>query len=228
MNAQGLLDQLLQSGRELAEKGQGLAEQKLGIPAEGPARDAALSGLGKGAAMAGTLALLLGTRAGRAVGGAAVKLGSLAAIGGLAYKTYQDWQGKQGPAAPGSAAPTGQLAGPQAEKRSHALLKAMIAAAKADGHIDEAESGKIDKELEKLGLDPATLHFVKGEIAKPLDVQDVASAADSPATAAEMYLTSLLAIDVDSEQEKHYLSELATALKLDPALVAELENRAKA
>jgi uncharacterized membrane protein YebE (DUF533 family) len=228
MNAQGLLDQLLRSGRELTEKGQNLAEQKLGIPKEGPDRDAALSNLGKGAAMAGTLAVLLGTRAGRAVGGAAVKLGSLAAIGGLAYKTYQDWQGKQGQAAAEPAAPAGQLAGQQAEQRSRVLLKAMIAAAKADGHIDEAESGKIDKHLEQLGLDRDTLHFVKAELAKPLDVKDVAAAADSPETAAEMYLTSLLAIDIDSEQEKHYLSELAAALKLAPALVTALENRAKA
>ena len=46
---------------------------------------------------AGALAaVLLGTGTGRAVTGSALKLGGLAAIGGLAYKAYQNYQaGKQ-------------------------------------------------------------------------------------------------------------------------------------
>lgn len=197
MNAQELLDQLLKTGREMAEKGQSLAEQKLGIPTEGPDREAMLSGLGKGAAAAGTLALLLGTRAGRAVTSAALKLGSLAAVGGVAYKTYQDWQTKQGQGLEANAEPDSLPSSTQTQQRSHALLKAMIAAAKADGHIDEGESSKIDKHLEQLGLDPDTLHFVKAELTKPLDASDVAAGADSPQAASEIYLTSLLAINVD-------------------------------
>ena len=228
MDVRALFDQLLQSGRELASKGQSLAEQKLDIPKEGPQRDAALSSMGKGAAIAGVAAVLLGTSAGRGLTGVALKLGSLAAVGGLAYKTFQDWQAKKGetPVDPGPAV-TG-LSGPQLDQRGFALLRAMLAAAKADGHIDENEQAKIDAYLQKLKLDPDALHFVKNELAKPLNVKEVAAGADSPAAAAEIYLTSLLTIDVDSEQERAYLDELARELKLPPELVSELLEQAKA
>lgn len=229
MDVRALFDQLLQSGRELASKGQSLAEQKLNIPREGAQRDAALSSMGKGAAIAGAAAVLLGTNAGRGVSGLALKLGSLAAVGGLAYKAFQDWQAKKegAPVAdPGPAANT--LSGPQLEQRSLALLRAMLAAAKADGHIDEQEQGRIDAYLQKLNLDPEALHFVKNELAKPLNVKEIAAGADSPAAAAEIYLTSLLTINIDNDQEHAYLDELARELKLPPELVSELLDQAKA
>ena len=97
MDVRALFDQLLQSGRELASKGQSLAEQKLNIPSGGPEREAALASMGKGATIAGVAALLLGTSAGRGLTGVAVKLGSLAAVGGLAYKAYRDWQAAMAP-----------------------------------------------------------------------------------------------------------------------------------
>lgn len=229
MDISALFNQLLQSGRELASKGQKLAEQKLDIPSEGAQREAALSSMGKGAAIAGVAALLLGTSAGRGLTGVALKVGSLGAIGGLAYKAFKDWQAKTeaAPVAdPGPAADA--LSGPQLEKRSFALLRAMLAAAKADGHIDENEQGKIDAYLQKLNLDPEALHFVKNELAKPLSAKEVAAGADSPAAAAEIYLTSLLTINIDTDQERAYLDELAKELKLPPELVSELLDQAKA
>lgn len=229
MDVSALFNQLLQSGRELASKGQKLVEQKLDIPSEGAQREAALSSMGKGAAITGVAALLLGTSAGRGLTGVALKLGSLGAIGGLAYKAFKDWQAKTevAPVAdPGPAADA--LSGPQLEKRSFALLRAMLAAAKADGRIDENEQGKIDAYLQKLNLDPEALHFVKNELAKPLSAKEVAAGADSPAAAAEIYLTSLLAINVDTDQECAYLDELAKELKLPPELVSELLDQAKA
>lgn len=228
MDVQALFDQLLQSGRELASQGRSLAEKKLNIPSEGPQREAALAGMGKGAAIAGVAALLLGTSAGRGLTGVALKLGSLAAVGGLAYKAFQDWQAKKGgaPADPGPAVDT--LSGSQLDRRSLVLLKAMLAAAKADGHIDENEQAKIDAYLQKLNLDPEALHLVKNELAKPLDAREIAAGADSPAAAAEIYLTSLLAINIDNDQERAYLDDLARELRLAPELVSELLHQAKA
>ncbi len=228
MDVRALFDQLLQSGQELVSKGQNLAEQKLNIPREGAQRDAALSSMGKGAAIAGAAAVLLGTSAGRGVSGLALKLGSLAAVGGLVYKTFQDWQAKQAgaPVDPGPSVTA--LSGPQLDKRSMALLRAMLAAAKVDGHIDEDEQAKIDVYLQKLDLDPEALHFVKSELAKPLSVKAVAAGADSPAAAAEIYLTSLLAINIDSDAERAYLEDLAQELKLPPEIVSELLEQARA
>lgn len=228
MDVRALFDQLLQSGRELASQGQSLVEQNLNIPSEGPQRKAALSNMGTGAAIAGVAALLLGTSTGRGLTGAAVKLGGLAAVSGLAYKAFQDWQAKKGeaPVDPGPVAHT--LNGPQLNQRSLVLLKAMLAAAKADGHIDENEQAKIDAYLQKLALNPEAYNFIKNELAKPLSAKEIAAGADSPAAAAEIYLTSLLAINMDNDKERQYLEELAKELKLSPELVSELLDQANA
>lgn len=228
METRTLLDQLLQSGRDLARRGQDIAEQKLGVPESGSERDASLSGMGKGAAVAGVLGLLLGTGAGRRLGATALKLGGVAAVGGLAYKAYQNWQRTQPDAAsadPGT--PISELSGPDAQERSLVLLKAMIGAAKADGHIDKEEQAKLDVEIGKLGFDPDTLHFVKDEIARPLNIEEIAATADSPETAAEIYLASLAVIDVDNYMERGYLDELAKRLYLAPGLVQELEAQVR-
>jgi uncharacterized membrane protein YebE (DUF533 family) len=226
VDAKNLLDQLLAAGKELAQQGRDYAEQKLDLPPQGPEREAALSGMGKGALAAGALAVLLGTRAGRQVTGGALKLGSLAAIGGIAYKAFQQWQAGRG--AVGAGTPADQLTGPEANARSLLLLKAMIGAAKADGHIDDGERGKIEAQLVRLGGDAELSQFVQAELQKPVSAQDVAAGVDSPAAAAEVYLTSLLAIDADKATERAYLDELAKALNLAPELASELEKQAAA
>ena len=62
MDTKGFIESILNAGSELAKQGQAIAQNKLDIPAEGTEREATLSGMGKGAAIAGVLALLLGTK----------------------------------------------------------------------------------------------------------------------------------------------------------------------
>jgi uncharacterized membrane protein YebE (DUF533 family) len=119
------------------------------------------------------------------------------------------------------------LTGTQAEHRNLTLLKAMIAAAKADGHIDAKEGAKIEGLVSKLELDAATAKLIKTELAKSLDPKDIAAAADSPAAAAEIYLTSLLVIDVDNKKERAYLDQLAEHLKIPKDLALQMEAQAK-
>src|ERR1044072_6007374 len=60
-----------------------------------------MKGAGGGALAGGLAAILLGTKTGRNIGGEALKLGGMAAVGALAYKAYQDWQaGKETTAEP--------------------------------------------------------------------------------------------------------------------------------
>ena len=224
MDIQAFTDSLLKSAEELAKKGQTLAEQKLQIPESGPEREKLLESLGQGAAVGGVLAALLGTRIGRKLTGTSLKLGSLAALGTVAYQAYQNWQGKSG--SPGT--PVNELTGPAAATRSLALLKATIAAAKADGHIDEAERSRIEAQLGKLSLDRDGMEFLKAELAKPLSAKEVAASADSPAAAAEIYLISLAVIDKKNEQEHAYLQSLASELKLSEDLVKSLESSVSA
>ncbi len=229
MNTQQILDALLSSGKELVEKGMTLTEAKLNIPDDPDKREAMMAGAGKGALVAGALAVLLGTRSGRKLTGTTLKLGSLAAIGSVAYKAFTNWQNQQQdyPAITADKS-ADQLTAEAGEKRSKAILKAMIAAAKADGHIDNQEKNIISQHAEKLGLDSSVANFIKNELTAPLDPSDVAAEADSPEVAAELYLVSRMTLNLDNEQERQYLEKLAQALELAPDLVTELVNQAEA
>jgi uncharacterized membrane protein YebE (DUF533 family) len=220
-----LLDQLLKSGTDMARK--------------------AASGQGNfatGAITGGALGLLLGTRRGRSVGGKVLKYGSLAALGALAYKAYNDWQAQQQasqsaagagsmPAQPARPAPA-QLPAPQAEAESRAVLRAMIAAAKADGHFDDREREQVEAELGRqlgeLQSDAETRSWFEAELRRPVEPAEVAAAATSPEMAAELYLASLLVVDETTTMERAYLDELARRLNLAPALKADLESKAAA
>lgn len=228
MALKDMLDQMLAAGRDLAAQGQGYAERTLNVPAQGPERDAALSNLGKGALAGGALALLLGTGAGRKLAGTAAAIGGIGALGKVAYDAFQSWQANQAQAAAEPGTPVGTLTGDAAEQRSRALFRAMIAAAKADGHIDDAERAAIRNASIQIGIDDDTRLMLEAELARPLDVAEIAAGADSPAAAAEIYLASLFVIDLDQPAERAYLDQLAAALELQPGLARQLEAKAQA
>ena len=221
MDMKSLLDQLLQAGKEMAQKGQTTAEQQLNIPTQGKERDETLAGLKTGAAAAGVLALLLGTQAGRRVTGTAVKVGSLAALGGLAYQMYQQWGAGNTANAPTSGtAEAAQLPAPTAPKAStELLLKAMIAAAKADGHVDSSELEKIRQHLTTLLGDNNVNDMILEELVRPLDAKAIAALTNGDiAIATEVYLVSAAVIDVANEAEQVYLEDLRQALQLPEAV----------
>ncbi|WP_439527158.1 tellurite resistance TerB family protein [Pannonibacter sp.] len=107
------------------------------------------------------------------------------------------------------------------------LLTAMIAAAKADGHIDADEQRRIFGKMDEAGLDNEAKAFLMDELRAPLDLDKIVASATTPETAAEIYAASRLAIDPDHRAEHAYLQMLAARLDLDPALVAEIENAVK-
>lgn len=223
MDAKSIMEQILQSGKELAEKGKNLAVDKMGVPEEGAEREAMVSGLGKGAAVGGVLALLLGTKWGRRISGKALKYGTLAALGTVAFKTYQNYMDSQGEPIADAGQSVGELDGDAAEKRSVVLLKAMIAAAKADGHIDAEEQKAIKSQMENLDLTENAISMIHTELEKGLDAAKLADEVDSPSAAAEVYLASRMILDVNNIQERAYLDNLASELNLSAELVEKLE-----
>jgi len=187
--------------------------------------------LGAGAALGGLGALVLGTRTGRSLAGSAARLGALALIGGLAYKAYQNYsQGK--PVLGGSqslaAAPAGSGFEPQAISNDAAVnyIRAMIAAAAADGRIDESEQRKILGSLAQAGLDDAAHSFLRRELESPASIEALAGAVQSPAEAVQLFTAARLAVDANSAEEAEFLSELARRLGLDPGLVAHIDAEA--
>lgn len=228
-NANQLLNTLLSAGQDLAQQGQSMVNQQL--PQDQGERSAMMNGMGKGALAAGALALLLGTKTGRSVGGGALKVGSLAALGGLAYTAYQKWQaGNETPTSQTTAhrapQPLEDLSENDINHRSVKILQAIIAAAKADGHIDTNERATINQFVEKLGNSSELSAFIDSELNKPLNPEDIATDVDAPGLASEIYLMSRLIIDDSNFMEEAYLNELANALSLDANLVAQLDAQA--
>ena len=93
MDSKQFIEELLAAGKKVAEKGQSIAEENLNLPTDPVERKAAVDGLKKGALVTGVLALLFGTKSGRALTGTAIKLGGVAALGTVAYKAYKNWKG---------------------------------------------------------------------------------------------------------------------------------------
>lgn len=229
MDAKAILDSLLEKSQEATRKGVALAEDKLDIPESGEQRDAMLDGLGKGAMAAGAVALLLGTRAGRKLTGTALKVGGLAAVGGIAYKTYTQWQARQAvSAARDLGTPIAELAQDAANERSQAIVRAMIAAARSDGHIDDVERQHIVAKIKSFGMEQDITSFLLGELDSGADARSIAALADSPEAAAEIYLASAMVIDFEDKKERDYMNELAKGLELDPELVRSLEQEVAA
>jgi uncharacterized membrane protein YebE (DUF533 family) len=190
------------------------------------------------AGAAGLAAGMMMGKSGRKLLGKATKYGALAALGGLAYHAWQRSRtqttvaGPIGPSADYQPAPKDEafLPPPQDEagqdKLGQSLVRAMIAAAKADGRIDAEENQRIFARLEAMDLDPQSKAFVFDELSAPLNLDAVVAGADTPEHAAEIYAASLVAMDADTPAEKAYLQMLAARLGLEPALVEELHRAA--
>jgi uncharacterized membrane protein YebE (DUF533 family) len=193
----------------------------------------------KTGAIAGAAGLAAGLLMGKSGGkllGKATKYGALAALGGLAYHARQRSRGAEGGASASSAdyqaAPADKaFLPPPSDEAAHdalaqSLLRAMIAAAKADGRIDADENRRIFARMETLNLDADCKAFVFDELSSPLNLDAVLAGADTPEHAAEIYAASLVAIDADTPAEKGYLAMLAGRLDLAPELVAEIHRAA--
>lgn len=185
---------------------------------------------GQAAAMAALGMLLRGGR-----GSQLVKLGGMAALGALAYKAWQEYQAKQpgGSAVPPPApARFASDAAQQSDTHGRAVLVAMIAAAKADGHVDDAERAQIEQALRGAAdADPELATWFEQELRRPLDPVEVArTAGGDGAVAAEVYLASVLVATgtgTVGTMERLYLDALARELKLPDGLKASLETQAR-
>lgn len=188
-----------------------------------------------GAVAGGILGLLVGNKKARKMAGGLIGYGGAAAAGALAYKAYQNWQqGKQVATAP-VATPADlnnvdprfiPTAGPADNKNfALTLITAMIAAAKADGHIDTQEQTLIFEHVEKMSLDAESKGFVFDALRQPIDLATITANVQGVEQASEVYLVSRLVADGDHPAERTYMEVLAHRLNLPKDLVAHLDHQ---
>ena len=180
---------------------------------------------GGGALAGGVLGLLLGGGAGKMM-----RYGGAAALGAMALNAYQNYQRQQSGRAYGGASSLSAVdalphLSPAADGSPFqlALVRAMVGAAKADGHIDATEQRRLFAEVERLGLDAESKAYVFDLLTKDTDIASLANAVSSEEQAAELYLAARLAIDPDEPAERAYLDALASALRLPAGLRAGLD-----
>jgi uncharacterized membrane protein YebE (DUF533 family) len=254
INAQSLLDRFLGQGvsAPASPKSQPAASPWVNPTGSGPsdvagaARKAlnatgGVGGLAASGVAGGLLGLLVGGKKKKKKGGfgGVLSHGGAAMLGALASQAYQSWRNGQAPAqapvaSPQQAAavePRFLAAAAQASNGQPfelALIRAMIAAAKADGHIDADEQRRIFDKVGELGLDAESKAFIFDALATPIGVSEIAALATTPEQAAELYLASRLAVEPDGPVELAYLEALAYRLKLPEGLVAHLNRQADA
>lgn len=222
-----VLEQLLNKGKQYADKGQAMAEEQLNIPEGGEEREVMLDGLKKGALASAVLLGLFGTSGGRKLTTTAIKIGGLAALGTAAYKGYQNWQKT------GDVMNSGQIQEPvheldnsQAEGRGLLLIEAMVAAANADGRIDSQEQQAIKHQILEMHLPGEMAMVLENIIDSPLTAGELAQKVTNQSEVAEVYVATRLLISRTSKgSEKQYLESLVSALSMSPAFVNSLETQ---
>ncbi|MGY5808528.1 tellurite resistance TerB family protein [Rhizobium sp. LEGMi198b] len=222
IDARKLLDQFLGSqvpGMQGSVRDK--ASEAINLARDNPLATSAIAGV------------LLGTKTGRDIAGNVLTLGGLAAIAGLGYQAYKNYQAGNAPQPAQQAEPqflpppsnSGFSTAPAIASNDFALslVRAMIAAARADGHIDDAERQHILGKVHEAGVGAEAEAFFERELANPVDLDAIVASAQTEEQRVQVYAASRLAIEPDSRAERGYLDLLAGRLGLPDALVDHIE-----
>jgi uncharacterized membrane protein YebE (DUF533 family) len=208
-----------------------------GSLSQGGSRTAGPGGMGTMGGGGGLLESLAGAMfdGNRGSSGSAAGAGGMAVLGSLALAALRNMGGSRASTQSvalddraklmaGLRAPANTAEEQQVLDVASLIVKAMINAAKADGRVDDAERDRIVGKLEEGGISAEERRFVEEEMRKPIDIDSLARAAPNRQVATQIYAASLLAIEVDTDQERRYLQDLAAALGLDNNAVAYLHS----
>jgi uncharacterized membrane protein YebE (DUF533 family) len=186
--------------------------------------------LGTGAALGGLGAVILGTKTGRSIAASVAKIGALALIGGLAYKAYRDYAEGQAPGAEGEVSPepapkgSGFEESAISDQAATTYLRAMIAAAAADGRLDADEQRRLTATLAEAGMDRGAEAFIAQEINNPASIDDLAAGVSDQREALQLYTAARMAIEPNTRAEQAFLATLASRLGIDADLARHVDT----
>jgi uncharacterized membrane protein YebE (DUF533 family) len=147
--------------------------------------------------------------------------------GSTRFAGLMEWLGEslmedKSPKAAGAAAPF-----ESETDGGHALLliRAMVAAARADGRIDPAEEGRILRQLDEAGASPGERALIERELREHRPFDPALQGVDDPRLAERLYAASAMVLDADRPAERRYLLDLARRLQLPAATVVDVHRR---
>ena len=161
----------------------------------------------------------------RKVAGTAAVYGGTAILGGLAYKAFKNWQhSKQDQ----SVYENESLAtnADMSEEFQLTLLKTMIAAARADGHIDDNEQRRIFDAVNQMKLSTEMKGVIFDLLNQQITIEEIASGTKTLEQKSEVYMFSYMMLDTEHPAEQQHLQNLQTALQLPDDLVLQLKKQA--
>jgi uncharacterized membrane protein YebE (DUF533 family) len=112
----------------------------------------------------------------------------------------------------------------ESRQQSLLLIRAMIAAANADGMIDKKEREVILGRLEAVGLVGDERTFLMRELKSPPSIDSLLPQVKSAELAGQVYAASLLAIEIDTQAERDYLHYLRLRLGIDEMRAADIHR----
>jgi uncharacterized membrane protein YebE (DUF533 family) len=108
------------------------------------------------------------------------------------------------------------------DQQAHILLNAIISAAKADGGIDTKEQEKILSQLKESSEE--MMETVRQEVQAPLNLQALIDSVPN-GMEQQVYLISLLAINLDTKAEVLYLDKLANGLNISNNVSNQIHDK---
>jgi len=185
-------------------------------------------GAAGGAASGALVSLLMNKKARKGLGKTAVNVGGAAAIAGVGYFAYKKWQESRNAAPPASGNSQPAIsAGPGlSEPLAATIVKAMIAAASADGHFADVQMDTVLEALEQADLTPAEKQDITRSINQPVTVEEITAQVNDLEQASEVYAACLIVFDPEIPAETLFLKRLARGLSLPADLVQRLHEDA--
>ncbi len=105
------------------------------------------------------------------------------------------------------------------------MIQVMIAAAHADGNLDEEEEKAILERLRTADLTQEERMFILDELHRPKTIAELSSGISDPSIAKTIYMLAASAITIDSPGERAWLDSLAASLAISKAVQAFIEEQ---
>ena len=188
-----------------------------GRPRDPAQRDAAPSGPAESGGLAGTIGTIFDSLTGGQMASRRGQPGR-----GDEIESYFD----PGPPEPGAAdaVPRPPEAARIDDGRALLLIRAMIAAANADGHISPEERRRIIAQLDEAGADAEDHRLIEQELSDPKPLDALLGQVEDHDTAQQFYAASRAAMDGQTPTQTAYLDYLRNRLNLPPEETTEIDQ----
>jgi uncharacterized membrane protein YebE (DUF533 family) len=170
--------------------------------------------------------------------------GNLLTAAALGFGAYEIWRTRGGklpagatiggvtppplpPPLPGSSSRSTVEVVPNPSEGVSRIAALLVAAARCDGELGEAEYARILREAKAAGADKDVL----AELSNPRPLEAIVAGVKDPKLASDLYMLAFIVVRADSNlqpTERAWLARLAELLRLDPNSVQRLESETAA